>query len=117
MTIKVTYFNMEGRGEWIRLALILAKTDFEDVRVDFPDWPALKPTLPGGMLPVVQIDNGPVLTQAAVILRLIANKYCNSLYPAEDAYAIDEAMGIVDDMIQGWVPCQFFEFLYTKLGF
>jgi prostaglandin-H2 D-isomerase / glutathione transferase len=116
MTIKFTYFNFEGRGEAIRLALVLSKTKFEDVRVDFPDWPALKPTLPGGLLPVLQIDNGPILTQSTAILRLVGKKYSDTLYPAKDEYAIDEAMGIVDDMVHGWEPCEFFGLIYTKLG-
>jgi glutathione S-transferase len=116
MTIKLTYFDVEGRGEWIRLALLLSKTDFEDVRVEFSDWPALKPTFPGGMLPVMQIDNGPILTQSTAILRMVGKTYSDTLYPADCEYAIDEAMGIADDMVHGWEPCEFFAYFYTKMG-
>jgi glutathione S-transferase len=61
--IKFTYFNKEAAGEPVRLALLLSKTPFEDIRVDFGDeWTALKPTLPNGQLPVMTIDDGPIRT-------------------------------------------------------
>jgi prostaglandin-H2 D-isomerase / glutathione transferase len=86
------------------------------VRIDFEKWAAMKPTIPGGLLPVMQIDDGPILTQSDALLRLIARKYCPSLYPEANVYAIDEAMGIVDDMRFGWDPCQFLPYMCTVFG-
>ena len=39
---KLTYFNGRGRGELSRLVFVAAGRKFEDVRIDFSDWPKLK---------------------------------------------------------------------------
>lgn len=39
-----TYFNGRGRGEVGRWLLAQAGVDYEDKRVEFADWPALKPS-------------------------------------------------------------------------
>ena len=41
---KLIYFNLRGKGETTRLAFTLAGIPFEDFRVSFEDWPALKPS-------------------------------------------------------------------------
>lgn len=41
----------------MRLAFAVAGQEFEDHRIDFADWPALKPTTPFGSLPVSEITN------------------------------------------------------------
>ena len=42
--LKLIYFNGRGKGEAARLILAQANVDYEDVRIEFPDWPALKPS-------------------------------------------------------------------------
>ena len=42
--ITVTYFDGRGLVETTRLALAYAGIEFEDKRVIFEDWPALKPS-------------------------------------------------------------------------
>ena len=42
--IKFTYFNGMGRGELSRLILAYAGVAYEDNRVTFDEWPALKPS-------------------------------------------------------------------------
>ena len=42
--LKLTYFNGRGRGEAARLILAQAGVHYEDVRIEFADWPALKPS-------------------------------------------------------------------------
>lgn len=39
---KLTYFNITGLGEPIRYLLSYGGVDFEDKRVSFDEWPALK---------------------------------------------------------------------------
>ena len=41
--VKLTYFNGRGRAEVARLILSIAGEVFEDVRIEFSDWEALKP--------------------------------------------------------------------------
>ena len=52
---KLTYFNIRGRGELARLVFAAAGQEFIDHRIDYPDWPALKPTTPFGSLPLLDI--------------------------------------------------------------
>ncbi|KAK3101193.1 hypothetical protein FSP39_001657 [Pinctada imbricata] len=39
---KLTYFNVRGRGEIIRLALTVAGQEFEDNRFEHNEWPEIK---------------------------------------------------------------------------
>ena len=39
---KLTYFEYQGLADLIRLLFVAGKVDFEDVRISFQDWPALK---------------------------------------------------------------------------
>ena len=68
-SIKLTYFNIEAAAEPTRLALALAGQKYEDDRIEFKDWPTLKPKTPYGALPLMVIDNGPVKTQSMAMLR------------------------------------------------
>ena len=42
--IKFTYFNGMGRGELSRLILAYGDAKYEDHRITFAEWPALKPS-------------------------------------------------------------------------
>ena len=42
--LKLIYFNGRGRGEPARLILAQAGVEYEDERIEFEDWPALKPS-------------------------------------------------------------------------
>jgi glutathione S-transferase len=102
--IKLSYFDIEGAAEPIRLALVLAGIDFEDDRIKFPEWAALKPTTPYGQLPLMTIDDGPVRTQSGAMLRYVGG-LSNTLYPKDKVFDIEEAMGVCDDMDKSWQPC------------
>ena len=41
--VKITYFDVRGRGELARLVLEAAKKDYEQVTVDFAEWAKIKP--------------------------------------------------------------------------
>ena len=45
---KLMYFNGKGLGELSRFIFAAADVPFEDYRIDFKDWPALKTKLPFG---------------------------------------------------------------------
>ncbi len=42
--MKLTYFNVKGRAELPRMICAYGKLDFEDIRIEFKDWPKLKPS-------------------------------------------------------------------------
>jgi prostaglandin-H2 D-isomerase / glutathione transferase len=89
---RLTYFDSPAsRGEECRLALHVAGVEFEDVRIKFADWPALKPTTPFGALPLLEMPGHPVLAQSNAILVFIGRLH--GLHP-KDAFeaARHEAM-------------------------
>ena len=93
-----------------RLALVLAGIDFEDDRISFDSWKELKPTTPFGQLPLLQVNDGPVQTQSMAMLRWVgAQDKAGALYPvttdAAAAYAIEEALGVLQDFQNSWTPC------------
>ncbi|KAI4470693.1 glutathione s-transferase [Holotrichia oblita] len=71
--IKVTYFNGRGLGELIRYLLKYGDIDFEDIRIEMDNWPALKASTPFGQLPLYE-ENGKVASQSLAIARYIAKK-------------------------------------------
>lgn len=94
--IKLTYFDLSGRALPSRLAMIYAGIPFEDVRVQFNEWPALKASTPLGYLPVVEID-GVQHTQSSAIARHFARKA--DLYGKndEEAFLIDQIFEIANE--------------------
>jgi glutathione S-transferase len=69
---RLIYFDAPvSRGEECRLALHLAGVDFEDVRVNPSDWPAMKAQTPYGALPVLELPGRPPLAQSNALLVLI----------------------------------------------
>jgi prostaglandin-H2 D-isomerase / glutathione transferase len=103
--IKLTYFDVEGRAEAIRLALLLSNTPFEDIRVPFPQWPEMKPTMPYGSIPVMTINDGPMIAQSKALLKMVGATYSESLFPREKLYDVECAMGLADDLQNAWNPC------------
>eukprot|EP00388_Colpodella_angusta_P048824 GDKK01077491.1.p1 GENE.GDKK01077491.1~~GDKK01077491.1.p1 ORF type:complete len:204 (-),score=66.16 GDKK01077491.1:92-703(-) len=94
MSIKVNYFDISGKALAIRLALVYAGVNFEDNRVQFGDWPAMKPNTPLGYLPVVEVD-GVQHTQSAALARYFGRKAGLYGKTDEETLAIDQAMDIV----------------------
>lgn len=97
--LKLTYFDMPGRGEAIRLALICSGVTFEDERIQFADWPKLKNKTPFLCLPVLALPDGQVLAQTPSILRWIGKESSPRLYPADPMQAarVDELMDALCD--------------------
>jgi len=71
--VKLTYFNVHGKGELIRFLLHAGKVEFEDCRVGFTEWGELKPTTLLGQLPILNWDNVE-LVQSNAIARFVAKK-------------------------------------------
>ena len=97
--------DIEGAGEPVRLAFILAGIPFEDDRIKYADWPVLKPKTPNGQLPVLTINDGPMRSQSGAMIRYAGTlDSTGSLYPKEKLYEIEEALGLIGDMQKSWTP-------------
>ncbi|KHJ90794.1 glutathione S-transferase protein [Oesophagostomum dentatum] len=71
---KLTYFNGRGLGECARQIFALADQKYEDVRMTQETFPALKPKLPFGQVPLLEED-GKELAQSNAINRYLARKF------------------------------------------
>lgn len=96
-TLKLTYLDIEGQAEKVRLACVAGGLQFTDVRVKFADWPALKPKTKFGQLPLLEID-GETVAQSGAMLAYIGK--LSGLYPSSPMAAIrvDEVLGLSDDL-------------------
>ncbi|KAL5019340.1 hypothetical protein ScPMuIL_005062 [Solemya velum] len=72
-TYKLTYFDGKGRAEVIRMAFAAGVVKYEDVRVRIQDWPTVKPTMPLGVMPVLEVD-GKIVSQTLAILRYVGRE-------------------------------------------
>ncbi|XP_033127339.1 probable glutathione S-transferase 5 [Anneissia japonica] len=72
---KFTYFSARGAGETSRLLFAAAGVEYEDVRVTHPQWPVLKPTMPFGQLPVLEVDDGEPMPQSRAIENYLAREF------------------------------------------
>ncbi|CAK9025399.1 Glutathione S-transferase 1 (GST class-sigma) [Durusdinium trenchii] len=104
--LKLTYFDIEGAAEKVRLAYPLGGVEFTDERVSFPEWGELKKTSKFGQLPLLEVEGKGTLAQSEAQLRYVAAQ-ATGLYP-EDAFEaakVDEALGLVGDLARAWSPC------------
>ena len=95
--LKLTYFDFDGgRGEAVRLALVLGKVAFEDDRVTFEKWQQIKSQQPYGALPVLYVDGAPV-AQSNAIVRYVGK--LTDMYPSDPLQAAfcDEILETVEE--------------------
>jgi len=101
---KITYFNARGRAEVARQILAYADVKFEDNRITREQWGALKPTMPFGQVPILEVD-GKILSQSQAINRYLARQFGLAGSNDWEAAKIDELNdGLVDVMgnIRPW---------------
>ncbi len=111
-TFRLTYFDAPGRAEPIRVALFLAKLPFEDRRIKFPEFMALKQqgAFPLGSVPMLEVD-GRAIVQTAAILRYVARLGAPALYPS-DPYAglvVDSVLDTFNDTVSHAMTPSLFE--------
>lgn len=100
--MKLTYFDIPALGEPIRLLLELGGFDWEDCRVQFKDWAAMKPRTKWGQMPILEMD-GLEMTQTKAIVRFLAPMISIEgipIYPADPlmAYKCDELIETFEDV-------------------
>ena len=85
---KLVYFNVPGRVCGLRIMMfhIYGKDGWVDERVEFKDWPSVKPTMPLQMMPLLTLPDGSRVHQTEAMDRW-AGKMA-ALYPRA-SYAID----------------------------
>jgi len=96
---KLTYFDMNGgRGEYIRLAFHHGGVKFEDNRIKYADWPALKPAAVWGSVPTLEVPGKGTLGQSGAILRYVGKQ--TNLYPKDDfeAALVDDILDACEDV-------------------
>ncbi|GAB9468303.1 Glutathione s-transferase [Globisporangium polare] len=97
--LKLTYFDGTGRAELARLLFAFGGIAFEDERIQHAEMPALKPSLPLGQLPVLQVDGSTVYSQSFAIARYAAA--LSGLNPKDpvDAMRVDMVSETIRDLV------------------
>merc|ERR1712157_720468 len=101
---KLTYFDIEGLAEKVRLAFVYANLDFEDVRIAQDKWPAMKDKTPLGQVPILEIDGTGPITQSDGMVRLIADKYNMCATECSEKIAQEEIIGTCNDIMKTILP-------------
>jgi glutathione S-transferase len=117
--MKLTYFNIKGAGEPIRLACALNQVDFEDVRVSSEEWQKIKPSSKFGQLPMFELDDGTVMAQSCAILRYVGSCGNGKALPTDplDRFKVDEALELCVEFGIAWGPCLYMFWTPEKYGF
>lgn len=106
--LKLTYFDVPGRAEKIRLTLRLARIPFEDKRISQAEWPQLKNSTPLKHLPILEIgDEKTVLSESLAILRYVGKlgnlANTSSSWDASLELAVLHACEGIDSKLFAWV--------------
>ena len=101
--LRLTYLDIKGKAETIRLALTIGKIPFEDRRVSYEEVVALRAAghLPYGQVPTLEID-GTVFGQSLAILRWAGMRA--GLYPSCLQIEIDSALQAMEDIQSALIP-------------
>jgi prostaglandin-H2 D-isomerase / glutathione transferase len=109
--LRLTYFDSPGRAEPLRIALFVAGVPFEDRRLKFPEYGALREqgAFPLGSVPVLEVD-GRTMTQTASMLRFVA-RLSGKLYPADAraAFVVDSVIDTFNDTVSHALTPSLFE--------
>ena len=90
---------------------------FTNKVIGFPEFSQLKPTLPAGQLPVLEIlgeegeNTTGMISQSSAILRYVATLGGGGLYPSQDPLAalkVDEALDTIEEAVK--------YFVFTMMG-
>ncbi|KAK7102217.1 probable glutathione S-transferase 7 isoform X2 [Littorina saxatilis] len=100
--IKLVYFDIRGRAEFIRMVLEAAGQKYEDVRYSFEEWPQHKSESPYGQLPWVEYQ-GKLYGQSNAIAAFFAREFGFFGKTNLDGLRIGEVVGLWEDQIQNIV--------------
>ncbi|XP_054995741.1 hematopoietic prostaglandin D synthase [Sorex araneus] len=95
---RLIYFNMRGRAEIIRYIFAYLDVPYEDHRVEQADWPKVKPALPFGKIPVLEVD-GVALHQSLAIARYLTKNTELAGRTELEQCQVDGIVGTLDDFM------------------
>ncbi|CAM9287796.1 unnamed protein product [Ascophyllum nodosum] len=97
------YFDLPGAGEATRWALVQSGLEWEDKRLSMEQFGELKPILPNGQVPILEVD-GYRLPQSLTIIRYVGR--IGGLYPTDDLEAAkcDAFLDFVVDLKVNYYP-------------
>uniref|UniRef100_A0A914XF13 Glutathione S-transferase n=1 Tax=Plectus sambesii TaxID=2011161 RepID=A0A914XF13_9BILA len=105
---KLTYFDIMGLAEPIRLMFAQAGVEYENVMIpdedDDPTWEKLKPTTPHCQLPILEVD-GKVLAQSVAISNYLAKKLGfdgQNEWESAKAQELVQAINDVRQQVRAW---------------
>eukprot|EP00057_Strongylocentrotus_purpuratus_P007621 XP_011662095.1 PREDICTED: S-crystallin 4 isoform X2 [Strongylocentrotus purpuratus] len=110
-TYKLTYFDVRGRGEVIRLVFAQAQVEYEDVRILPAEWDSSKTDrsrFPMGCCPVMDLD-GMTMMQSMVIARHLARKFGLAGKDEKEMTMVDMMSDLCTDMLN-----EMFELIFEK---
>ncbi|OQR88957.1 paladin [Thraustotheca clavata] len=102
--LKLTYFDMPGRADLIRLVLFLNDIPFEDERITREEFAARKESFPFHQVPTLTI-NGEVYAQGHSLARYVGS--LTNMYPVNQPIAalkVDEILDFQEDIVQTIIP-------------
>lgn len=94
---KLTYFPVKALAEPIRFLFSYAGVDFVDDRFERENWPDLKPQMPFGQVPVLEVD-GKKIHQSAAIARYLAKQFGLAGKDDWEALEIDATVDTINDL-------------------
>ncbi|XP_036008130.1 hematopoietic prostaglandin D synthase isoform X2 [Mus musculus] len=95
---KLLYFNMRGRAEIIRYIFAYLDIKYEDHRIEQADWPKIKPTLPFGKIPVLEVE-GLTIHQSLAIARYLTKNTDLAGKTALEQCQADAVVDTLDDFM------------------
>uniref|UniRef100_A0A1B6LRQ1 glutathione transferase n=1 Tax=Graphocephala atropunctata TaxID=36148 RepID=A0A1B6LRQ1_9HEMI len=96
--IKLTYFPIAGLGEPIRYMLAYLGKEYEDHRVGGKEWLAIKPTMPWGKMPLLEM-NGQKVTQSVAICRYLGKEAGLGGKDNWENLRIDEIVDVIMELL------------------
>ena len=105
-TYKLFYFNLRGRGELARFVFAQTGVEYEDVRIEFKDWPEMKPKMPFEVVPVLEVDGDQRISGSVNIPRYLAERFGlageTALENAQIASIVDTITDLNQEMLAGF---------------
>mmetsp|Transcript_46454 Transcript_46454/g.132891 ORF Transcript_46454/g.132891 Transcript_46454/m.132891 type:complete len:231 (+) Transcript_46454:91-783(+) len=72
--LTLVYFKLRARGEAVRMVARYSGVPVAEEIVELEEWPALKPTMPKGQLPVLRLSDGSLMPESVDIALFLARQ-------------------------------------------